>query len=81
MKDKIETIAHEVFEMETPLYEARHLAMALRLMGSADEMPEDAGAAVSNVADVLIASLEALQHQRESVLKLVRSVPKSEVQP
>ena len=32
-------------EMEIPFYEVRNLAMAARMMASADAMPKDAGAA------------------------------------
>jgi hypothetical protein len=67
MKEKIAEIAHEIAEMESPLHECRHIAMALRMMGSADDVPEDVGDPLSALAEILIASLRKLQDDRTEI--------------
>jgi hypothetical protein len=49
---KINEVADGLSEMEIPFYEVRNLAMAARMMASADAMPKDAGAALDAVADL-----------------------------
>lgn len=43
--DKLKEI-HDRLSDQEPMLQARNLAMAARMMGSADEMPKDAGAAL-----------------------------------
>ncbi len=51
-------------------YEARNLAMAARMMASADEMPKDAGAALDAVADLIFMKLVEIIDERERILEL-----------
>ena len=43
--------------LEEPIHQARNLAMAAGMMGSASEMPKDAGAALDAVADLIFIKL------------------------
>ena len=63
----------EIQNREEPLYEARNLAMAARMMASADEMPKHAGAALDAVADVIFMKLVEIMDEREWILELARS--------
>ena len=68
-----EKIQDRLCDMEEPLLQARNLAMAARMMGSADEMPKDGGAALDTVADLLFMKLVEIMEQREQILELLRS--------
>jgi hypothetical protein len=67
---KVREIAHEIAEMESPLLEVRNLAVAVRMMGSADDMPKEHGAALDSVADMLREKLEALDKTRGHIWRL-----------
>jgi hypothetical protein len=71
--DKLKEIQNRFSELEEPLYEARNLAMAARMMASADEMPKDAGAALDAVADLIFMKLVEIMDERERILELARS--------
>ena len=68
--DKLKEVAEGLSEMELPLLNARNLAMAARMMASADEMPKDAGAALDAVADMLFEKLIVLAEERDRLWKL-----------
>jgi hypothetical protein len=72
--DKLNKIEDGLSEMETPLLEARNLAMAARMMAAADEMPKDAGAALDTVADLLFEKLIVLAEERDRLWQLARNV-------
>jgi hypothetical protein len=73
MMENIVKIAEGLSEMETPLLEARHLAMAVRLMAGSSDLPKDAGSALDTVADLLFIKLIALNEQRTKLYKLART--------
>jgi hypothetical protein len=66
----IEKIKNGLSEMETPLLEARHLAMAVRMMAAADELPKDAGLALDTVADLIFDKLIGLSEERTRLWRL-----------
>jgi len=55
---------------ETPLLEARSLAMAVRMMAAAHELPKDAGSALDTVADLIFDKLIGLSEVRTRPRKL-----------
>jgi hypothetical protein len=61
-----------LFEMESPVLEVRNLAMAARMMGSADSMPKEPGAALDALADTMVTKLDALSEERGRLWKLAR---------
>jgi len=65
-------LASGLSEMETPLLEARNLALAVRMMASANELPKDAGAALVAVADIIFGKLIDLSEDRTRLWKLAR---------
>jgi hypothetical protein len=66
-RQRVKEIASEINEMESPVLNARNLAMAARMLGSSDDMPAGPGAALDSVADMLVEKLEALEKTRERV--------------
>jgi hypothetical protein len=60
----------EISELESPVLDARNLAVAARMLGSSDDMPERQGLALDSVADMLVEKLEALEKTRERVWRL-----------
>jgi len=50
--------------METPLLQARSLAMAVRMMAAAHELPKDAGTALDAIADLMFENLIGLCEDR-----------------
>jgi hypothetical protein len=57
-------IASEISELESPVLDARNLALAARMLASSDDMPERPGLALDSVADMLVEKLEALEEAR-----------------
>ena len=63
--EKLQEVESRLSDLETPLLEARNLAMAARMMASADEMPKDSGAALDTIADMLFMKLVEILEERE----------------
>ena len=72
MSDQFKEVADGLIGMETPLLEARNLAMAVRMMAAADELPKDAGLALDAVADLIFDKLIDLCEERSRLWKLAR---------
>jgi hypothetical protein len=68
--DNLGKIETGLSEMETPLLEARHLAMAVRMMAAASELPKDPGSALDTVADLIFDKLIGLSEERTRLWKL-----------
>jgi hypothetical protein len=68
--DNLGKIENSLSEMETPLLEARNLAMAVRMMAAAHELPKDAGLAFDTVADLIFDKLIGLSEERARLWKL-----------
>jgi hypothetical protein len=66
-RQRMEEIASEIFELESPVLDARNLAMAARMLGSSSDMPRDPGGALDSVADMLVQKLEAIEETRRRV--------------
>jgi hypothetical protein len=69
-RQSVKEIASEISELESPVLDARNLAVAARMLGSSDDMPERQGLALDSVADMLVEKLEALEKTRERVWRL-----------
>jgi hypothetical protein len=74
--DNLTKIEDGLSEMETPLLEARNLAMAVRMMAAADELPKDAGLALDTVADLILDKLIGLSEERARLRKLAGKTAK-----
>lgn len=72
--DNLRKIADGLSDMETPLLETRSLAMAVRMMAAASELPKDAGAALDAVADIIFDKLNDLSEERGRLWKLARQM-------
>jgi hypothetical protein len=72
-RQKVEEIASEICELDSAVLGARNLAVAARMLGSSDDMPKGAGAALDSVADMLVEKLEALEETRGRIWKLARA--------
>jgi len=70
---RLKEIESGICDLETPVLDARNLAMAARMLGSSDDMPKNPGAALDSVADMLVEKLEALAEKREGVWQLARA--------
>jgi hypothetical protein len=68
--DNLRQIQNGLSEMETPLLEARNLAMAVRMMAAAAELPKNAGLALDTVADLMFDKLIDLSEERTRLWKL-----------
>jgi hypothetical protein len=79
MAIKFEEVAAGLGEMETPFYEVRNLAMAARMMASANEMPNDAGAALDTIADLIFEKMIVLIEERRRLERLTRNALKETV--
>jgi hypothetical protein len=77
--DNLEKIADGLSEMETPLLQVRSLAMAVRMMAAARELPKDAGSALDAVADLMFESLISLCEDRTRLWKLAHKTTGEEV--
>jgi hypothetical protein len=64
-RQKVQEIASEISELESPVLDARNLALATRMLASSDDMPKDAGRALDSVADMLFEKLKALEEERK----------------
>jgi hypothetical protein len=71
---KVQEIASDISELESPVRDACNLAMACRMLASSDDMPKEAGRALDSVADMLVEKLEALETERERIWRLARVV-------
>jgi hypothetical protein len=69
-RQRVEEIASKIDELESPVLDARNLALAARMLGSSDDMPRGPGAALDSVADMLVKKLEALDETRLRVGQL-----------
>jgi hypothetical protein len=63
----LETIADGLSEIETPLLESRNLAMAVRMMAAANELPANARDALDTMADTIFEKLIGLCEDRTRV--------------
>jgi hypothetical protein len=70
----IEDISSELFDLEEPIHKARHLAEALRMIGSSDSLRGEPGEAVETLAQSLILILRDLQDKREFLCGLAIEV-------
>jgi hypothetical protein len=61
-------------DLETPLCQVRHLALAARMMGTSDAMPKEEGAALDTVADKIVSMVDELKEERERLWRLSREV-------
>ena len=66
----MEEIRAGLSEMETPLLEARNLAMAVRMMAGSGDLPKDAGTALEVVADLIFEKLIGACDERARLWKL-----------
>jgi hypothetical protein len=66
-RQRVKEIASEISELESPVLDARNLALAARMLASSDDMPERPGLALDSVADGLVEKLEALEEARGRV--------------
>lgn len=57
-------------EMESPLINVRNLAYAARMMGSADDMPREPGAALDALADEIVTKMDELIEERGRLWQL-----------
>jgi hypothetical protein len=71
-QENLVNLASGLSDMETPLLEARSLALAVRMMAAANELPKDAGAALDAVADIIFGKLIDLSEERTRLWKLAR---------
>jgi hypothetical protein len=65
-------LARAIGELESQMREACNLAMAIRMMASSDDMPEEPGLALDSVADMLVGKLEAMEKERERIWHVAR---------
>jgi hypothetical protein len=79
MSDQFKEVADGLSRMETPLLEARNLAMAVRMMAAAEELPKDAGLALDAVADLIFDKLIDLCEERARLWKLARKASEGAV--
>jgi hypothetical protein len=71
---KIEKLSDELFDLESPLHKARHLAEALRMIASSDGMRGESGEAIETLAQSLVLILRDLQDKREFLCGLAVEV-------
>jgi hypothetical protein len=68
--DNLEKIADGLSEMETPLLQVRSLAIAVRMMAAASELPKNSREALDAVADIMFERLIGLCEDRSRLWKL-----------
>jgi hypothetical protein len=73
MTEKIEKIASSLFDLESPVLQARNLAMAIFMMASGDEMRGEQGDALATVAKSAVEILEGIEAARQKTLRLALS--------
>jgi hypothetical protein len=71
-REKAQKISSGLSDLETPFFEVRHLAYAARMMGSAGDMPKEAGAALDVLADKIVTMMDELLKERERLWRLAR---------
>jgi hypothetical protein len=71
---KIEKISDELFDLESPLHQARHFAEALRMIASSDGMRGEPGEAIETLAQSLVLILRDVQDKREFLCGLAIEV-------
>jgi hypothetical protein len=71
---KIKKISDELFDLESPLHQARHFAEALRMIASSDGMRGEPGEAIETLAQSLVLILRDLQDKREFLCGLAIEV-------
>ena len=71
--DKIEKIASSLLDLESPVLEARNLAMAIRMMGSGDEVRGEPADPFMTVAGCLVEILEEIEAARQETLRIASS--------
>jgi hypothetical protein len=76
MSERMIKLESGLSEMETPLLEARSLAMAVRMMAAANELPKDASDALDAVADTIFEKLIGLCEDRTRLWRLAREETK-----
>jgi hypothetical protein len=79
--EKAQEISIGLAVMETPFLQVRNLAMAARMMGSCDDMPKAAGAALDALADHIVTMLNELGEERERLWRLSRALAGSAASP
>lgn len=57
-------VGNGLAEMESAFYRVRHLAYAALMLGSADEMPEEAGGALDAIAGLIVGTMDDLNEER-----------------
>jgi hypothetical protein len=72
-RQRVQEIASEIRDLESPVLDARNLALAARMLASSDDMPKGPGAALDSVTDTLFEKLKALEKTRERVWILARA--------
>jgi hypothetical protein len=70
MTGKIEKIADGLFDLESPVFNARNLATAICMMASGDEMRGEAGNALATVANSLVEILDEITATRTEIFSL-----------
>jgi len=70
MMDNLDKVADGLSEMELPLLEVRSLAMAIRMMAAASELPKNSCEALDAVADIMFERLIGLCEDRSRLWKL-----------
>jgi hypothetical protein len=70
MMGNLEKVADGLAEMEPPLLEVRSLAMAVRMMAAASELPANSREALDAVADIMFDRLIGLCEDRSRLWKL-----------
>jgi hypothetical protein len=75
----LEKITDGLSGMELPLLEVRSLAMAVRMMAGANELPKNARDALDAIADTIFGKLIDLCEDRTRLWRLAREASKQEV--
>jgi hypothetical protein len=68
--DNLAKIAEGLSEMETPMLQVRSMAMAVRMMAAANELPKDARNALDAIADIMFERLIDLCEDRTRLWRL-----------
>jgi hypothetical protein len=79
--EKAQEISSGLADMETLFLQVRNFARAARMMGSCDDMPKEAGAALDTIADHIATMLAELDEERERLWRLSRALAGSAASP
>ena len=74
--DNLVKVADGLGEMELPLLEVRSLAMAVRMMAAASELPKNSREALDAVADIMFERLIGLCEDRSRRWRLAGKIAK-----